>query len=186
MFDSLGGGYVFAVDAKEGIVKGEAIAYVRVSSAEQNQGFSIPAQRTLLQRYAHEHGLRISVVFTDAETAKAAGRRHFTQMLRYLREHPNVRVVLAEKTDRLYRNFRDYTTIEDLNIEVHLAKEGEVLSKDSKSHQKFIHGIKVLMAKNFLDNLSEEVKKGHAQARRISCQGTPWLSKQFRDQSNRR
>lgn len=35
------------------------------------------------------------------------------------------------------------------------------LSKDSKSHQKFIHGIKVLMAKNYIDNLSEEVKKGH-------------------------
>ncbi|MFQ5902032.1 MAG: recombinase family protein [Thermodesulfobacteriota bacterium] len=34
------------------------------------------------------------------------------------------------------------------------------MSRDSKSHVKFIHGIKVLMAKNYIDNLSEEVKKG--------------------------
>jgi site-specific DNA recombinase len=51
-------------------------------------------------------------------------------------------------------------TIEDLDIEIHLIKEGEVLSKDSKSHAKFVHGIKVLLAKNYIDNLSEEARKG--------------------------
>ena len=34
-----------------------------------------------------------------------------------------------------------------------------MLSKDSRSHTKFIHGIKVLMAKNYIDNLSEETKR---------------------------
>jgi DNA invertase Pin-like site-specific DNA recombinase len=66
----------------------------------------------------------------------------------------------VEKTDRLYRNFRDYIALEDLELEIHLIKEGEILSKNSRSHVKFIHGIKVLMAKNYIDNLSEEVKKG--------------------------
>ena len=51
-------------------------------------------------------------------------------------------------------------TIDELDLEIHLVKEGEVLSKDSKSHQKFIHGIKVLMAKNYIDNLAEETRKG--------------------------
>jgi len=35
-----------------------------------------------------------------------------------------------------------------------------VFSRDSRSSEKFIHGIKVLMAKNYIDNLSEETKKG--------------------------
>lgn len=35
-----------------------------------------------------------------------------------------------------------------------------VISEHASSHIKFIHGIKVLMAKNYIDNLSEEVKKG--------------------------
>src|SRR5262249_6786111 len=42
----------------------------------------------------------------------------------------------------------------------HFAKEGVVLSRDSRSSEKFMHGIKVLMAKNYIDNLSEEARKG--------------------------
>ena len=35
-----------------------------------------------------------------------------------------------------------------------------MLSRDSRSSEKFMHGIKVLMAKNYIDNLSEEARKG--------------------------
>lgn len=35
-----------------------------------------------------------------------------------------------------------------------------MLSADSRSSEKFMHGIKVLMAKNYIDNLAEEVSKG--------------------------
>src|SRR3981189_2366134 len=39
-------------------------------------------------------------------------------------------------------------------------QEGVVLSRESRSSEKFMHGIKVLMAKNYIDNLSEEARKG--------------------------
>ncbi len=68
--------------------------------------------------------------------------------------------LLVEKTDRLYRNLKDWVLLDELNIEIHLVKEGVVLSQDSKSSEKFFHGIKVLMAKNYIDNLSEEARKG--------------------------
>ena len=51
-------------------------------------------------------------------------------------------------------------TLDELDIEFHLVKEGIVLSRDSRSSEKFVHGIKVLMAKNYIDNLSEEARKG--------------------------
>ena len=70
------------------------------------------------------------------------------------------RTILVEKTDRLYRNIRDWVTVDDLDIEVHFVKEGVILSDDSRSSEKFMHGIKVLMAKNYIDNLGEEVHKG--------------------------
>src|ERR1700676_5344344 len=72
----------------------------------------------------------------------------------------NITVDLALVTDRLYRNFRDYLTLEDLDVEIHLAKEGQIINKDSKSQAKFMHGIQVLMARNYIDNLREEVCKG--------------------------
>lgn len=137
------------------------IIYARVSSKEQEQeGYSIPSQLKLLKEYAQIKGLKVVKEFIDVETAKQAGRTHFSEMIKFLQDNPNIKTVLCEKTDRLYRNFSDYVTIDNLDLEIHLVKESEVLSKDSKSHQKFIHGIKVLMAKNYIDNLSEETIKG--------------------------
>jgi site-specific DNA recombinase len=139
----------------------QAVIYARVSSKEQEkEGFSIPAQLKLLHEYALERGFCVIKEFIDVETAKAAGRLQFGEMVRFLQAYREARDILVEKTDRLYRNFKDYVTLEDLDLVVHLVKENEVLSKDSRSHTKFIHGIKVLMAKNYIDNLSEETKKG--------------------------
>src|SRR6185312_11922033 len=70
------------------------------------------------------------------------------------------RTVIVEKTDRLYRNFHDCVTLEDLGIEIHLPKEGQVLTKDSKSQAKLVHGIQVVIARNYIENLREEVRKG--------------------------
>jgi site-specific DNA recombinase len=139
-----------------------AVIYARVSSKEQAEGYSVPAQLDLLNGYAKKHGYKIAGVFTEAETAKQAGRKAFRQMLAFLKEHPEVRIVLVEKTDRIYRNFQDYVAldIDAMGLELHLVKEGEILSKESRSHQKLIHRIKVVMAQNYVDNLSEEVVKG--------------------------
>jgi site-specific DNA recombinase len=139
----------------------KAVLYARVSSKEQEkEGFSIPAQRKLLNEYAAANGFEVGTEFIDVETAKQSGRVNFKRMVEYLSSSPEVRTILVEKTDRLYRNFKDYVTLEELDVEIHLVKENEVISKDSRSHAKFIHGIKLLMAKNYIDNLSEEVRKG--------------------------
>ena len=82
-------------------------------------------------------------------------------MVDFLRKKSSgCRTLLVEKTDRLYRNIKDWVTIDELGIEVHFVKEAVVLSEDSRSSEKFMHGIKVLMAKNYIDNLGEEVRKG--------------------------
>jgi DNA invertase Pin-like site-specific DNA recombinase len=138
-----------------------AVLYARVSSKDQErEGFSIPAQKKLLREYAHEHGLTIVREFVDVETAKQAGRSGFSEMLVFLKATPACQTILVEKTDRLYRNIKDWTTVDDLGVTIHFVKENTVVSPHSRSSEKFMHGIKVLMAKNYVDNLSEEVKKG--------------------------
>jgi site-specific DNA recombinase len=150
---------------KDKITKTLAVIYARVSTKEQErEGYSIPAQQKILREYAQKNHITILKEFTDSETGKKAGRTNFMRMIEYLsksykRTHQNYSI-LVEKTDRLYRNFKDYVLLDELDIEIHLVKENQVLSKDSRSNEKFIHGIKVLMAKNYIDNLSEEVKKG--------------------------
>ena len=139
----------------------KAVIYARVSSREQErEGFSIPAQLKLLREHAEANGLVVAAEYIDIETAKQSGRTNFDEMTRYLRKHKTIQAILVEKTDRLYRNLKDWVTIDELDAEVHLVKEGVSLSRESRSSEKFMHGIKVLMAKNYIDNLSEEVRKG--------------------------
>src|SRR4249920_80005 len=139
----------------------QAVIYARVSSKEQEkEGFSIPAQLKLLKEYAAVNGFVIVREYVDVETAKQTGRGAFGEMVAYLKAHPAVRILLVERTDRLYRNLKDWVTVDELEVEIHFPKEGVVLSQASRSSEKFMHGIKVLMAKNYIDNLSEEARKG--------------------------
>ena len=138
-----------------------AVIYARVSSREQEQeGYSIPAQLKLLKQYAFKNGFKIEREFVDIETAKTTGRKSFGEMVDFLKHFRNCRVVIVEKTDRLYRNFRDAVTLEELDVDIHFVKENDIISKNSRSQAKFVHGIRLLMAKNYSDNLKEEVKKG--------------------------
>jgi site-specific DNA recombinase len=139
-----------------------AVVYLRVSSQEQEaEGYSTDAQERLIREYAVKHGYKIIKVFEDVETAKKAGRTEFDKMIRFIADQdgrcPNI---LAEKTDRVYRNIKDWVLIDDLGVSLHLVKEGKIISDEALSSDKFMHGIQVVMAKHYIDNLSEEVKKG--------------------------
>ena len=141
----------------------KAVIYARVSSEEQKkEGFSIPAQLDLLRDFARKNNIQIIKEFEEAETAKQAGRHQFYEMMKFLKKSKDVKTILCEKTDRLYRNFKDYV---DLDVDttgytVYLVKEGVILNPTSTSHEKLVHGLKVLLAKNFIDNLKEETQKG--------------------------
>src|SRR5499433_3452593 len=123
----------------------KAVIYARVSSKDQErEGYSIPAQLRLLREYALKNEIQIVHEFIDVETAKTPGRKRFGEMVRFFEQNGNPRCVIVEKTDRLYRNFKDCVTLEDLNVEIHLPKEGQVISKDSQSQAKLVHGIQLV------------------------------------------
>src|SRR4051794_15744091 len=108
----------------------QAVIYARVSSKEQEkEGFSIPAQLKLLHGYAEAHKFAIAREFVDVETAKRAGRAGFGEMLAFFKRSSACRILLVEKTDRLYRNLKDWVTLDEIDLEIHLVKEGVVLSR---------------------------------------------------------
>src|ERR1700676_199381 len=122
----------------------QVVLYARVSSKDQEkEGFSIPAQLRLLRDYATSKGFVIAQEFTDVETAKASGRTNFNQMLLYLKKRQAVcRTILVEKTDRLYRNIKDYATIDEFDVEVHFVKENEIITRSSRPNKQFGQGKK--------------------------------------------
>ena len=144
----------------------KAVLYARVPSKEQErEGYSIPAQLKLLQKYAADNSIEIVAEYVEAESARKAGRREFNNMTTRLRKRSSdVGAILVEKTDLLHRGIKDWATadelMEGLHIDIHLVKERKVLSHDSNSSEKLTHGINAVMSKRYTDNLSEEVRKG--------------------------
>ncbi len=142
----------------------EAVQYIRVSSDEQAKGGSLKAQQREGGEYLKKQGLNLLAEFKDVETAKSSGREDFITMLQFLKKAKKPMVLLVEKTDRLYRNHEDMVAVQKLvkagGHEVHLYKEGEILGPATPSHTWLIHYFKVAMATNYVENLSEEIKKG--------------------------
>ncbi|MFA7385816.1 MAG: recombinase family protein [Candidatus Paceibacterota bacterium] len=144
----------------------KSILFARVSSREQEEtGYSLPSQEKLLKEYNNKKGFNVAKNFSISESASGRNQRKtFNEMLEYVKEN-NIKIIICEKVDRLTRNLKDAVSInewinKDSGREVHFVKEGCILNRESKSNEKFIWNIKVSVAQYYIDNLSEEVKKG--------------------------
>src|SRR5262245_43337322 len=114
----------------------QAVIYARVSSKEQEkEGFSIPAQLKLLKEYAAANGFAVAQEHVDVETAKQTGRAAFGEMVAFLKAHPSVRVMLVEKTDRLYRNLKDWVTVESWTLRC-ISRRKAWCFRASRAHRK--------------------------------------------------
>ena len=148
----------------------QAVVRARVSSKEQEEeGFSLPAQIRPLREYAVQNGFIVVGEFVDIESAKTGGQAGFNAMVAYLKKHQTTcGTILVEKTDRLYRNIKDWAILDELGVTIHFVKENVVIGPESRSTDQFVHGIKVLMARNYSLNLGEETTKAcwrrHARA----------------------
>lgn len=144
----------------------KCVILCRVSSKEQEEtGYSLPAQENYLKDYCFKKDFEVIRVFSISESASGEKQREkFKQMINYVKRN-NIKVMVCEKADRLTRNFKDMVMIDewvrkDGEREVHLVKDSLIMHRDSRSQEKLNWGIRILFAKNYIDNLSEEVKKG--------------------------
>src|ERR1035437_6498770 len=149
----------------------KAVLFCRVSSREQESGYSLDAQRKLLTAYSEKKEFTIAKIFSISESASGREQRKtFNAMLAFIKQK-NINVIICEKVDRLTRNRKSAVEIDDwitveIERQVHFVKENFILNKDSRSHDKFIWSIKVSVAQFYTDNLSEEVRKGQEEKRK--------------------
>lgn len=144
----------------------KCVVLARVSSrAQEEEGYSLDAQERFLREYCGKKQLKIVKLFRITETAsKSKERQVFTEMMRFLIKN-KIKLLVVEKSDRLTRSFKDMVMIDDWleadeNRQVHLVKDSLTMYKHSRSQDKLNWGVKVLFAKNYTDNLREEVYKG--------------------------
>lgn len=143
----------------------KAVLFCRVSSREQESGYSLDAQRKLLTAYAEKKEYQISKVFSLSESASGKEQRKiFNEMLAFIKAK-DIKIIICEKVDRLTRNKKSAVDIDewitaDAERQAHFVKENFILTRESRSHDKFLWSIKVSVAQFYTDNLSEEVRKG--------------------------
>jgi DNA invertase Pin-like site-specific DNA recombinase len=150
-------------------IDANAVIIARVSSKRQeDEGYSLPAQKKLLKSYAADRGLNLLEAFEIAESAsKAVQRKIFKEAMNFI-EVNKVKHLIVEKVDRHVRNLQDAVETHDWLMAdeakcVHFVKDSLVMHKNSRSQEWLNWGIRVVMAKNYIDNLREEAMKGWAE-----------------------
>ena len=148
-------------------MKINSVLFVRVSTREQaEEGYSLTSQTKLLEEYAVKRDFKIIKDFSVPESASGKQERKlFNEMLAYIAEHPEIKIVLCEKVDRITRNFKDAVKLDDrLNEneerQIHFVKQSLIIHKNARSHEKFQWDIYLALARQYSNNLSEETKKG--------------------------
>jgi DNA invertase Pin-like site-specific DNA recombinase len=137
------------------------IAYCRKSRDEADkQVLSIEAQIAELKEFAKREHLEIVEFVEEAKTAKVPGREKFAELIKKI-ERGYANGILAWHPDRLARNSMDGGKI------VYLLDIGKLIDLkfptfwfDNTPQGKFMLSIAFGQSKYYVDNLSENVKRG--------------------------
>jgi len=135
--------------------------YARKSTDEpERQILSIEAQLFELREYARKENLNVVKEFVESKTAKEPGREIFNEMLAGI-ENGKAEGILAWHPDRLARNSIDGGRI------IYLVDTGKIRELkfptfwfDSTPQGKFMLNIAFGQSKYYVDNLSENIKRG--------------------------
>ncbi len=137
------------------------IAYCRKSTDEKDkQIMSIDQQIEELKTFAQRENLEISEFLTEAETAKVPGRPVFNSLISLI-EKGLINGIISWHPDRLARNSIDGGKI------IYLVDTGKLQSLkfpsfwfENTPQGKFMLSIAFGQSKYYVDNLSENVKRG--------------------------
>lgn len=141
-----------------------AVIYARVSSEEQAEsGYSLDAQLELMRTYAVARGLQVVAEHVAAESARKVGRAVFDKVIASFSGRDAPGHLLIEKIDRVSRNLPDMAKLDDLRLRgltIHAVKGGRVYGPDSPSGDMLEWEFQAVIARHYVRNLSEEVRKG--------------------------
>ncbi|MFH1619811.1 MAG: recombinase family protein [bacterium] len=146
-------------------MNGKALLYVRVSSTEQEDGYSLDAQEKLGHNYARVNKLEIVKTWKVAESAWGRKERTaFNQMVDYAKRHPEMEHIIFDITDRLTRNDFDKMKIYDLvkqhDKKIHFSRANKIFDKNASPDEEFMFDIEVAVAKKLSNDISRKSRMG--------------------------
>ncbi len=142
-----------------------AVLLRRVSTIMQERdGNSLQNQLEMLTEYCQRKGLTIIKDAEIVESSTKGERKKFMEVIKFCQQQRGGVALVCLKTDRLFRNFKNYTMIDEMRksgqLELHLIQENLILNKDSKAGDLTILGLNVVMAQNYALSLRDNVVYG--------------------------
>lgn len=138
-----------------------AIILARVSTLKQEEeGLSLNNQIKFLRNYSLDNNFKIIKEFIFNESADQKIRKKFIEMISFIKNSPNISVVIAYRVDRITRNFRDAVLIDDLRLnhskEIHFVYDRLVINNKTVGRDIQDWDTKVYLAKQFINRLKED------------------------------
>ena len=141
----------------------KAILLARVSSKEQEEGQSIPAQERRLREYAERKGLIVDEIFKITESSTKDTRREFERILERIHKSRETIALVADTIDRVQRSFKESVVLDNLRkegkVEIHFMREGLILNLKSNSSDILRWDMGVMFARSYVLQLSDNVKR---------------------------
>lgn len=143
----------------------KALLYLRVSTENQETGFSLEAQERLGLEYAKKNDLEIVKTWKGSESAWGKKKRtSFEEMITFSKKHSNIEHIIFDIADRMSRNERDkmliYNLIHTFDKTVHFARTNKIYNKLSSSDDEFVLDLEILIAKRMSNDISRKTKMG--------------------------
>ena len=85
----------------------KAIILARVSTKEQEEGYSIAAQRQRLVEYCARKSLHVIKTFELVESSTRGERKEFASMLEFAKTQSEIVAIVADAVDRFQRSFKE-------------------------------------------------------------------------------
>ncbi len=141
---------------------GKAVIYLRVSTEEQVENYSLDTQKDICRKEAEKRGLEVAEIFREeGRSAKTANRPELIRMLEYCRKNKKlIDAVIVYRLDRISRQTSDYLAIrKKLNeCEISLVSASEPTG-DSPT-EKFVETMLAGFAQMDNDIRSERTRNG--------------------------
>ena len=146
----------------------KALLLASVSSKEQEEGQSIPAQERRLREYAERKGLVVEEVFKITESSTKDTRKEFEKILERIRKSREIVALVADTIDRVQRSFKESVVLDNLRkdgkVEIHFMREGLILNLRSNSSDILRWDMGVMFARSYVLQLSDNIKRSKEQA----------------------
>lgn len=146
----------------------KAIILARVSTDDQfSEGHSIPAQLAKAREYVLRRGFEIKSEHQFDESSLKDKRIKFEKVTHEIRESTEKIALIVETVDRLQRSFKESVMLDALRkegkLEIHFIRESLVVHQDSNSSEIQRWDLGVFLAKSYVLQISDNVKRSIVQ-----------------------